>query len=257
MRLAVSRMIFTMPVAALGLALAGCATPPPASDQAALQDYQQTNDPLEPTNRFFYRVNNTLDKYALKPVATAYKNNVPDGVRRPIHNFLVNAATPVVFANNVLQAKPRMAGNSMMRFLINTTAGGAGLFDVATDWGYPANTTDFGVTLALWGVDAGPFLFLPVLGPSNPRDATGFAGDVALSPFTWATFGGDTAFQVSKGAAGVVDTRARLLDVTNNIDQTALDPYATYRSLYKQNRESQIETTSKGLPRTVPAWFSH
>ncbi len=257
MRLAVFRKIFATAVAAWALAASGCATPPPASDQAALQDYRQTNDPLEPTNRFFYRVNKTIDTYTLKPVATAYKNNVPQSVRRPIHNFLVNAATPVVFANNVLQAKPRMAGNSLMRFLINTTAGGAGLFDVATDWGYPVNTTDFGVTLALWGLDAGPFLFLPVLGPSNPRDATGFAGDVALSPFTWATFGGDTAIQVSKGAAGVVDTRTRLLDVTNNIDRTALDPYATYRSLYRQNRQSQIDTTSKGLPPTVPAWFSH
>ena len=257
MRLAASRMIFTMPALALALAATGCATPPPASDQAALEDYRQTNDPLEPTNRFFYRVNNAIDTYTLKPAATAYRDYVPGSVRRPIHNFLINLSSPVTFANNVLQGKPRRAGNTMMRFLINTTAGGVGLFDVASGWGYPVNSTDFGVTMALWGVDAGPFLFLPVLGPSNPRDATGFAGNVALDPLTYASFGGSTAFDVSRFGVSAVDTRERVLDVTNNIDQTALDPYATYRSLYKQNRQSEIDNARKDLPATVPAWFSH
>lgn len=245
-----------MTVAALGFLLAGCATAPPASQAEALADYNQTNDPLEPTNRFFYRVNDGLDTYVFRPVAVAYRRVVPGAVRRPVHNVLVNMTSPVVFANDVMQAKPRRAGDTMMRFLINTTAGVGGIFDVATDWGYPQHRTDFGVTMALWGVGEGPFLFLPVLGPSNPRDAGGYAGNVALDPFTWASFGGVKALEYSRYGVGLVDARERLIEPIDEVKRTALDPYATFRSLYRQNRRSEIENTRTDDRRTVPAWFN-
>ncbi len=242
-----------VPLVALLLA-AGCATPPPASDKDATADFQQLNDPLEPTNRFFYRVDDGLDTYILRPVAVVYRK-VPTEIRTPIHNVLSNISSPVIFANDVMQTRPRRAGDTMMRFLINTTAGVGGLFDVASGLGYKSHDNDFGITLALWGVGEGPFLYLPVLGPSDPRDATGFGADVALDPFTWATFGGSNTLNVSKFVAGGIDTRERLLDPIDQVKKTALDPYATFRSLYRQNRQSQIDTTRDDNRPTTPAWF--
>ena len=243
-----------IPAAMLAIMLTGCATPPPASDPAALADFQATNDPLEPTNRFFYKINDGLDTYILRPIAVVY-HQIPGGIRRPIHNLLANASSPALFANDVLQTRPRRAGDTMMRFLINTTVGVGGLFDVASGWGYNDHESDFGVTLALWGEGEGPFLFLPILGPSNPRDATGYAGQLALDPFTYATFGGVNALRTSRYGLTAVDTRERLLDPIDQVKKTALDPYATFRSLYRQNRQSQIDETRNDNRATVPAWF--
>jgi phospholipid-binding lipoprotein MlaA len=235
--------------------LAGCATPPPASEPDALAEYRQNNDPLEPTNRVFYRINNALDSAILAPLARGYRAVVPSPVRTGIHNVLTNMSTPVTLANNILEAKPRRAGDSFMRIFINTTVGVGGIFDVAKDWGWPANDSDAGVTLALWGVPGGPFLFLPVLGPSNPRDAVGFGADIGLDPFTYPSGGAWTVFSWSRYGVSAVDARERRLDDIDQIKRTALDPYATFRSLYQQFRSRQIEETRKDKPRTVPAWF--
>lgn len=252
MRLLLSRLL----VATSVLSVAACATRPPASDPDAVAEFQQNNDPAEPTNRFFYRVNDGIDTYVFRPVAVAYRAVVPGAVRRPVHNLLANISSPVIFANDVMQAKPRRAGDTMMRFLINTTAGVGGLFDVADSLGYPQHNTDFGVTMALWGVGEGPFLFLPVLGPTNPRDAGGFAGNIALDPLTYASFGGSAALGYSRYGLSAVDARERVLDPVDQVKRTALDPYATFRSLYRQNRQSEIDTTRADNRATVPAWFS-
>ena len=239
----------------LVLSVAACASRPPAGDTEALAEYRELNDPIEPTNRFFYRVNDGIDTYALRPAAVAYRDVVPGAIRRPIHNVLANLGTPATFANDVLSAKPRRAGDSLMRFLINTTAGGLGLFDVATDWGYPEHSNDFGLTLALWGVGEGPFLFLPVLGPSNPRDAAGLGAAIALDPLTYASFGGKTALELSRLGLTALDTRERLIEPLDSIKRGALDPYATFRSLYRQNRADGIVRARQDNPATVPAWF--
>ncbi|GAC1339936.1 MAG: hypothetical protein NVSMB18_09050 [Acetobacteraceae bacterium] len=252
MRLVLPRLL----LAASLLMVAACATRPSPGDQDATQEFTENNDPLEPTNRFFYRVNDGIDTYLLRPVAVAYRAVVPGAVRRPIHNVLANMSSPIVFSNDVLQTKPRRAGDTMMRFLINSTAGVGGLFDVAADLGYPAHDSDFGVTLALWGVGEGPFLFLPVLGPSNPRDVAGFAADIALDPLTWASFPGSKTLGYSRYGLNAVDTRERLLDPVDQIKRGALDPYATFRSLYRQNRTSVINTTRTEDRATVPAWFN-
>ncbi len=237
----------------LALFVAGCATQPPAGDAAAQADFRELNDPLEPTNRVFYSINDGLDTYVLRPAAVAYRQ-IPGAVRRPIHNVLANMGGPTTFANEVLQAHPRKAGDAMMRFVINSTAGVGGLFDVATDLGYPDHDTDFGLTLSVWGVGQGPFLFLPVLGPSNPRDATGFAGQIALDPLTYAAFPGSKTLGYTRYGLTAVDTRERLIDPIDQIKRNALDPYATFRSLYRQHRTEQ-EVQSKDKPATVPAWF--
>jgi len=238
------------------LSVSACATRPPASDTEAQADFRELNDPIEPTNRFFYRVNDTIDTYALRPAAVAYRDVVPGAVRRPIHNVLVNLGTPATFANDVLSAKPRRAGDSLMRFLINTTAGAGGLFDVATGWGYPDHNSDFGLTLALWGVGGGPFLFLPIIGPSNPRDAVGFGVNTILDPLTWASYGGSTAVNLTRYGANALDTRERFIDPVDSIKRSALDPYATFRSLSRQNRTDEIAKAGQDRPATVPAWFA-
>jgi phospholipid-binding lipoprotein MlaA len=235
---------------------AACATPPPATEPDALADYNETNDPLEPTNRVFYKVNDAIDTYALKPAAQAYRYVTPQPVRTGVHNALANLTTPVLLTNDMMQGKPRRAGDTTMRFLINSTVGLVGIFDVASGWGYPSHDTDFGITLALWRLPAGPFLFLPVLGPSGPRDATGFGVDVALDPFTWVGQGAIVQ-GLTWGRFGIsaLDERERVLDPVDQIKKSALDPYATFRSLYRQHRQSEIEETRNDDRTTVPVWF--
>ena len=174
-----------------------------------------------------------------------------------MHNFLDNLGGPVRLTNDALQGKPRRAGDTAMRFLINSTAGVVGIFDVAKKLGYADHDNDFGLTLANWGVPEGPFLFLPILGPSDPRDATGFATDIALDPFTWIGRGttGFTIASWSKTVVAALDERSSLLDVIDQIKKTALDPYATFRSLYRQNRAAKLAKLQADNRATVPIWW--
>jgi phospholipid-binding lipoprotein MlaA len=237
--------------------LAGCATPPPASDPDALADFRQTNDPLEPTNRVFYKINNGIDTVILKPVAQAYRAVLPEPVRTGIHNVLDNMGSPVRETNDALEGKPRRAGDSAMRFLINTTLGVGGIFDVAKKLGYPNHDSDFALTLANWDVPEGPFLFLPILGPSSPRDATGFAADMAIDPFTWIGQGttSHTIGSWTRTVLYAIDTRAGLIDAIDSVKKTALDPYATFRSLYRQNRAAKLVTLRADNEATIPIWW--
>jgi phospholipid-binding lipoprotein MlaA len=238
--------------------LAGCATPPPADNPDAVAEFKQTNDPLEPTNRVFYAVNNGLDTVILRPAALVYRAVVPTPVRTGVHHVLNNLGTPVQLANDLLEAKPHRAGNTTMRFLINSTVGLLGVLDVAKGWGYPDHDADFGMTLAGWGVPEGPFLFLPVLGPTDPRDTAGFAVDIALDPFTWV--GGDNewrrVFDWTRYGLSALDGRERVLDSLDQVKKTALDPYATFRSLYRQHRQGQIDEMRNDDRTTNPGWVS-
>lgn len=255
MRPASVRLLLAAALLSPALLLGACATRPPADDVEALEEYRQNNDPLEPTNRVLYRVNDAIDTAVLAPVARGYRAVVPGAVRRPIHNVVRNSISPARFVNGVLQGKPRRAGDALMRFLINTTVGVGGLFDVATDWGYPAHETDFGMTLALWGIPEGPFVFLPIFGPSNPRDTVGVAGSILSDPLTWVTFGGSSAVGWTRYGVAALDARERALDPIDEVKRTALDPYATFRSLYRQNRQSEIDRVRADNEATIPAWF--
>jgi phospholipid-binding lipoprotein MlaA len=244
--------------AALTLGMAACAQRPPASDVAATQEFNDNNDPFEPANRVSYAITDGVDTYVLAPVARAYRYAVPNAIRRPIHNLLQNMTTPVLFVNDVVQTKPRRAGDTFMRFVINTTVGVGGVFDVASGWGYPEHSTDFGQTMALWGIPSGPFLFLPLLGPSNPRDATGSGVDILFDPLTYAPSGyGLKTLNTVRYGLGVLDARTNVLDETDSIKKTALDPYATFRSLFRQNRESTIQQLRDDTRTTVPNWYAN
>jgi phospholipid-binding lipoprotein MlaA len=243
--------------AALTLGMGACAKRPPASDVAATQEFNDNNDPFEPANRVSYAITDGVDTYVLAPVARAYRYAVPGVIRRPIHNVLQNMTTPVLFINDVVQTKPRRAGDTFMRFVINTTAGVGGVFDVASKWGYPEHSNDFGQTLALWGIPSGPFLFLPLIGPSNPRDATGYGVDILFDPLTYVPNGhGLRTLSNVRYGLGILDARTNVLDETDSIKKTALDPYATFRSLFRQNRESTIQQLRDDNRATVPNWYA-
>jgi phospholipid-binding lipoprotein MlaA len=237
--------------------LAACATKPPASDPAALAAYEQTDDPLEPLNRKLYSVNDTLDTYFLKPIAEGYADVVPHVARNHIGNVLENLHTPVIFINDILEAKSRRAGDSLVRFTVNSTIGLGGIFDVASGWGYPAHDADFGITLAIWGVGSGPFLYLPVLGPSDPRDAGGFGVGIVSDPFFWIGEGAVvTALDDTRAAVAIVNECADLLKPIDEVKRMALDPYATFRSLYRQNRDASIQEVRNDHRATTPDWFT-
>jgi phospholipid-binding lipoprotein MlaA len=240
----------------LSVWLSSCATPPPDSDPDALADFRETNDPLEPTNRVFYAINNGLDTVLMRPLATAYRDLLPETVRSHTHNVLANLDMPVQLFSSILEAKPRRAGDSLMRLLLNTTVGVGGVFDVATDLGWPDHDADSGITLALWGLPNGPYLFLPVLGPSSPREAVGMGMDYAINPLSWVGQG-DTVNDLGYAKTGLsaLDARAAVLDDLDKITKQALDPYATIRSLYRQHRQSQIDTAHDDDQATIPAWF--
>ena len=242
---------------ALACSVAACATRPPASDPEALQEYRDNNDPYEPANRVGYAISDGLDTYVLAPVARAYVFVLPAAVRTPVHNVLRNMTSPALFINDVIQTRPRRAGDTFVRFVVNTTAGVGGLFDVASEIGYPYHSSDFGTTLALWGVPDGPFLFLPVLGPSNPRDAAGFGVDILFDPLTYTPSGhGLRTLSGVRLGLSAVDSRSRVLTEVDSIKKTALDPYATFRSLYRQNRASTIEEDRDDHRATVPNWYA-
>ncbi|MCX7384722.1 MAG: VacJ family lipoprotein [Alphaproteobacteria bacterium] len=225
------------------LALAGCTMPPPVNDPDAVAEYNETNDPLEPTNRVFYAVNDALDTVILRPIALGYRAVLPSPVRTGVHNVLNNLGTPVTLANDLMQGNTRRAGDTMSRFLLNTTLGVGGLIDVATERGILDHPADFGMTLAVWGVGDGVFLFLPVLGPTGPRDAAGFSVDsFVLDPWGWVGKGNTVRnLRIARTGLSAVDARVAVLDDFDKVKAQALDPYATIRSLYRQYRTKQID----------------
>lgn len=238
-------------------ALGGCAKRPPASDPDALEAYRQNNDPLEPTNRFFYTVNTTVDRYTLKPVAQAYVYVVPQPARTGIHNVIVNLNEPITFLDSVLEAKPKRAGSTFMRFLLNSTAGVGGIFDVAGSLGYKEPDSNGGLTLAAWGVPSGPYLFVPVLGPRTARSLAGFGVDVGLSPYTYVPRGyGLLTLNWAIYGVGAIDARARVLHDLDELNKTALDPYATIRSAYQQHEASSLTRLRSETQTTPPDWYA-
>jgi phospholipid-binding lipoprotein MlaA len=233
---------------ALGLALGmgACASAP--SDPESRAEFDKINDPAEPTNREVFGFNQTLDRNVIKPVALAYQNNVPDGVRRGVHNFLTNLDEPLIGFNDILQANSERALTATTRFMINTTFGVVGIFDMAGEWGLPHHDSDFGQTFGVWGIGEGPYITLPIFGPSNPRDAAGLALTFAANPLTWMSGTPALAAGFTRGATQGVDERERNLDTLDDLQRNSLDFYATLRSVYRQHREGMIEEAKSGNP---------
>jgi phospholipid-binding lipoprotein MlaA len=235
--------------------LAGCAHAPPRADTADYQAFQQQNDPIEPTNRFFYAVNDKLDRYAMKPVAEGYVHITTQGIRNHVGNFVTNIGEPARLINFMAEGKPRAAGTSLVRFLVNSTVGIGGIFDPATSLGYQETDTDFGLTLAFWGVPAGPYLYLPVFGPSGARDALNIPVEYFATPMEAAPESGMlNDFTYAETGIHLINTRAQYIQPIDQIEATALDPYATFRSLYRQSRDSQLQQIDKANTQIRPYW---
>jgi phospholipid-binding lipoprotein MlaA len=220
-----------------GVLLGGCASPP--ADPAGV------NDPYEASNRAIFDFNLSIDRTFLRPTAERYQNYVPEAVRDSLRNALDTLHAPVVVANDLMQAEAGRAGTMTGRFLVNATLGLGGLFDVASRFGLDAHDEDFGQTLAVWGVGDGPYVMLPLLGPSNPRDAAGKAVDLALDPFSYIKFKRHLLWEGTRQYLNIVDNRARSLETFDAIERDSLDFYASARSLYRQNRAYQIRN---GMP---------
>jgi phospholipid-binding lipoprotein MlaA len=244
------------PVIVLSGLLSGCATPPPASDTAGTQAFEDQNDPIEPTNRFFYAVNDKIDHYAFKPLAEGYVDITTVGIRNHVGDFVTNFSEPGRVVYFMFGGKSRDAGTALVRFLVNSTAGIGGIFDPATALGYQETDTDFGLTLAEWGVPAGPYLYLPIFGPSGARDVFSLPAEFFLTPLEPApTSLGVRIFGYSETALHLVNTRAQFIQPIDQIEATALDPYATFRSLYRQERASQLQQIDQRNVLTTPDWF--
>ncbi len=233
----------------LGLVLVGCAARPDPADPEAVAEFEQTNDPLEPLNRGMYVVNDGLDTLLIRPAAEAYRIFIPPEIRTSVRNMLGNLRSPVILLNDVLQGETQRAGTTLGRFLLNTTLGVGGIFDVATGYGLPGHGEDFGQTLAVWGAEEGPYLFLPVLGPSNPRDLIGTGVDAVSNPFTWISGDAwlDTVTAVRIGLQAL-DTREGLIEPLDALRQGSLDPYAALRSAYRQRRATEIRNPAVSSP---------
>ena len=230
---------------ALGLLLlcTGCAAS--SSDPASAEDADSDNDPAEGVNRAIFKANLAADHAVMRPVAQAYTDHVPEVVQTGVHNVVQNLKEPAVAVNDLLQGNVNHAWQSVQRLAVNTTVGAAGIVDVAAKWGLPPHKADFGQTLAVWGVGEGPFVELPLLGPSNPRDALGTAVDLALNPLTFVGGAPATYAGVATGGANLVDTRARHLHDLDELERNSLDYYAALRSVYRQHREGEISAAKE------------
>lgn len=233
--------------------LAGCAQVPSANDPEALAEYQEINDPIEPLNRAIFGFNRMVDTMLLRPVATLYKGVIPPVIQDLVNNFLNNLKTPVVLLNDVLQGEGERAGVTATRFVINSTVGVLGFGDPATSMGYARHGEDFGQTLGVWGAGEGPYIVLPILGPSNPRDAVGKVVDVLTDPVWHYAQNTDREYIPNERlVAEGVNFRARNMDDIDDLERTSLDYYAAVRSLYRQIRADEIKNgappSTNGLP---------
>ena len=215
------------------LSITGCATTEshPAEATSAAADKAKAVDPYEGFNRSMYGFNMGLDKHLLKPVANGYKAITPEFMQTGVTNFFTNLKGINVVLNDFLQGKFGQGASDTGRFLTNSTIGVLGLFDVATDLGLPSNVEDFGQTLAVWGVDQGAYLVLPLLGPTTVRDGAAIVVDKAANPGTYVP---------GTGIVEGINDRANAEGALNFIDEAALDPYVFTRESFLQYRKNLI-----------------
>lgn len=239
---------------ALFFAVPAFAAPTTTDEDAEFAAYetsessQEIYDPYEKVNRKIYAFNDTFDRYFLERVARAYRKNLPEDARDAVHNFLNNLLLPVSALNSLAQGKTDNALATFSNFLVNTTVGLGGFFDVAGKKGIFYKQEDFGQTIGHYGVGSGAYIMVPFLGPSSTRDFSGFLVDRAVNPVGFNVFeiGGRHAeipFQYIAGYIVIsgIDSRESLLDVIDDIRKDSFDPYATIRSAYLQKRLNEIK----------------
>jgi len=220
----------------LSAVMAGCAGhQPPHPD----------DDPWESVNRKVFWFNDKADHYVLEPMARGWNYVVPPRGQEAFSDFFANLRFPIVFANDLLQAKPRAAAEELARFEINTFFGGLGFYDLAAaHFGLPAQVEDTGQTFGVWGISPGPYLVLPFFGPSNPRDTVGLAGDVGLGFFIF--FVPVPYVTVVATSVNYVNERARYLEPVERAKEASLDYYTFVRNAYVQRRWQLVHDELQG-----------
>ena len=209
----------------MALLLGGCATRDP-------------QDPLQPYNRAMFSINQNIDKVVLKPVATGYRNVTPEPVRRGVSNFFGNLGDVWSTGNDFLQGHLAQGFNGVMRVSVNTVFGVFGLVDIATPLGLYKQPNDFGLTLARWGLGGGPYIVLPLLGPSNVLDTVDTVVGATYGPSVYLFHDSGTRYGLF--TLNVVNHRANLLSTTELLDQIAIDPYIFTRDAYLQRRRAEV-----------------
>ena len=227
--------------------VAGCAT----------TGEKTPGDPFEGWNRGVASFNTAVDRAALGPISSAYGAVVPDIAKQGVDNALFNLGEPVTAINSALQGKPERALDASWRFIVNSTIGIGGLFDPASAMGLEPHTEDFGQTLAVWGVPEGPYMVVPLLGPSTLRDSFSFPVDAALNPLNYAEYGNDEdvnlGVRAGLGTLGAINTRYQLSDQIENLESQP-EPYSALRFFYLSQRRAAIrdgaeeENSSQEMP---------
>lgn len=233
---------------ALGLVVGGC-----ASNKVTVADGLTIDDPMESSNRVVLDVNEAVDKAVLEPVARGYRYAAPEAFRLALRNFLRNLKSPIIIANQLLQGDLEGTANSTGRFVINTLAGFGGILDLAEEGGIAYEPEDFGQTLAVWGVGNGPYLVIPLLGPSTMRDATGSLVDMYADPLRIYLFNTDReGWHYGRVAAGIIDQREEMLEIVDDLRRNSFDYYAAVRSAYVQRRHALVnDLDAATTPSTV------
>ena len=255
-------MLFT---AAVALALASTALESPGANGRTAEIGPPGADPFQHMNRKFFKFGQHLDSHLIGPTARAYKHKAPGTLQRMLHNFVTNFGEPVVLANDIIQLRPKRAMTTAFRFIVNSSAGIGGLFDPAKQVGAEHHDNDFGITLGRYGAPPGPYLYIPLLGPSDVRDALGAAVDgFLIDPLAWAGWVKELepanppkrphpyyhhhdaipnrdAIRIGEAVLSGIDTRARVDEELAALMSTATDPYATMRSVFLQDRASQVD----------------
>jgi len=226
---------------------AATGAPAAASPAGGRPSLTEQGDPLESVNREILDFNLTVDDHAIRPVAEFYRDSLGPWVRTRIRNVIRNMDEPRYMANSLLQGQPLLAGQTLMRFVINSTLGLGGLFDLEQFGGPPRTERDFGQTLYVWGLPAGPYLMLPILGPSNPRDTVGYVTDGFMNPFNWLMplYGG-----AARGVVDGIDTRAENIEALDELRAGSLDFYARLRSVWQQRRDAELRAVTGEPPRS-------
>lgn len=242
---AIKRSGIILTACACVLAASGCANP----NQNTMKNTEVApeSDSLEGFNRAMFGFNTYFDKLVLRPITQGYRFVVPEKGRELVSNFLDNIYTPVVFANSVLQADPQNSFASFWRFGINTSFGLGGLLDVASEAGLHNRPADLGETFAFYGVDSGPYIVLPIIGPCDVRDTFGRVGDAFINPFNYV----DPGASYVLWTATAIDERSVNMKLIDGVYESSLDPYSTFRSGYTQKRASDIRRAKAGRDKAL------
>lgn len=225
---------------ALGVAMFGL-----APTGAAWAQEEIASDPWEGVNRDLYAVHDAIDQNVLEPIARGYRAITPRVVRTGVSNALHNLRAPITFANDLLQGEAGRAGTTAARFGLNTTLGLGGVLDPATRLGFELHDEDFGQTLGAWGVDAGPYVFVPLLGPTTVRDAAGRVVDFAFDPLSWTNFDNASAVRTTRTGVTALSARESLIESVDDLRQNSLDPYVSVRTTYTLLRQSAVRNSEE------------